>query len=61
MFSPHIDLGQVILAGLISIIGWFIRRELTSLTSRLDKHDGILIKMVENIGELKGIVFQKRF
>lgn len=56
MFTSNIDLGQIILTCIIAIIGWFIKREITTLANRLDKHDNILFKMVADIHEVKGIV-----
>jgi len=56
MFTPSIDLGQLVLGTLIAVIGWFVKKELNSLTARLDRHDNILIKLVSELGELKGLV-----
>ena len=56
MFTPSIDLGQLALGILIAIIGWFVKKELNSLTTRLDRHDNILIRLVSELGELKGLV-----
>ncbi len=56
MFTPNVDLGQILLGVLIAIIGWFIKREIVTLSNRLDKHDDILLNLVSELGEVKGIV-----
>jgi hypothetical protein len=55
----HIDLGQVIIIGLgslITIIAWFTKNELTSFGSRLDKHQEILFSMNQTLSTVVGRV-----
>jgi hypothetical protein len=55
----HIDLGQVIIIGLgslITIIAWFTKNELTSFGSRLDKHQEILFSMNQTLSTAVGRV-----
>ncbi len=54
MMSPNVDLGQVIIAGMLAVIGYFIKRELASIGSRLDKHDTLILKMFGDINRLLG-------
>ncbi len=54
MFNATIDLGQVVLASLIMIIGYFVKRTLNEFGSRLDKHDTILLNLVRDVGMLVG-------
>ena len=54
MFTSHIDLGQIVLAALIVIIGYFVKRTLNEFGSRLDKHDTILLNLVRDVGMLVG-------
>ena len=54
MLSSNIDLGQLITAGAIGIIGYLIKRELTSMSSRLDSHDSLILKLVHDVGTLIG-------
>ena len=60
MFTAHIDLGQVILAFLIAIIGYFVRRTLNEFGSRLDRHDTILLNLVRDVGMLVGANVNKK-
>jgi len=53
MFTNSIDLGQVITAALIGIIGFFMKREINTIGKRLDKHDDILFEFAKSIGEKK--------
>lgn len=56
----HVDLGQIIISALIGIVGWLIKREVTSVGKRLDKHEEVLFEMngvvTRAIGEI-GILF----
>jgi hypothetical protein len=58
MITAHIDIGQVVISGLlvsVTIIGWFIKRELSSFCGRLNKHDDILISLTGNVQRLTGL------
>ena len=54
MISPNIDLGQLIIAGLIGGFGWFIKREITRTSIKLDDHEVIIRKLVGDIQFLFG-------
>ena len=56
MLTSHIDLGQLILAALITIVGWFVKREITGFTKRLDKHEEVIISMTSTLAKLAGEV-----
>ena len=49
MLSPNIDAGQLLITGMIAVIGYFIKRELDTITKRLDKHDSMLIRMISRM------------
>lgn len=55
--SPYIDAGQVLISSVLSVvglIGWFIRKELGTINSRLDDHDSKILGLVEKVSELIG-------
>ena len=55
----HVDLGQILIAallGCISIIGWYIKRDLTVFGARLDKHEDRLLHISENLQQVIGQV-----
>lgn len=54
MFTTHIDLGQIILSSMIGIVGWFIKRELSSINGRLDNHDSKFYELVGQVNMLLG-------
>ena len=57
--NVHIDLGQVILIGVslvIAIIGFFIKKEITSFGTRLDEHQRILFQMAQTLATAVGKV-----
>lgn len=39
MISTNVDIGQLIIAALIGIVGWFINRSVSAIDKRLDRHD----------------------
>jgi hypothetical protein len=39
VISSNIDIGQLIIAGFIATVGWFLKLEITRTTDRLDKHE----------------------
>ena len=49
MIEMHIDLGQIILGTLITIVGWFVKREIMRTSIKLDKHELIIQKLVGDI------------
>lgn len=57
MISPSIDLGQLIVALLLSILtllGWFIKKEITNFGKRIDRHDEILFNLTGTVQRLIG-------
>lgn len=54
MLTFHVDLGQIIIASLIAIVGWMVKKMLSSFEKRLDKHDETLIGLVKDVGKLIG-------
>jgi ABC-type transporter Mla subunit MlaD len=54
MISTHVDLGQIIIASMLGIIGYFVKRELASISNRLDKHDGQIIGLIKTVAEVYG-------
>lgn len=54
MFSFNIDLGQIIIAGLIGIVGYFFKRTIDEFKTRIDKHEDILFKMNGDLQLLVG-------
>lgn len=56
MFKGTIDLGQIIISGLIAAVGWFVKRTIEKIESRVDSHEGLLFKMHGDVKEIKGIL-----
>lgn len=57
-----IDLGQLLISGITSclfIIGWFIKRELSTIASRLDRHEELIFDLSNNIQMLTGLQRRK--
>ena len=53
----NVDLGQILLlivGVVISIIGWFIKKEITSFGTRIDKHDEVLFSLTGQVQRLIG-------
>lgn len=60
MITTHIDLGQLILAGMIGVIGYLIKRMVDRVDQRLDKHDALLMGLIKDVAHLIGIVGRRR-
>lgn len=56
VFNPSIDLGQLIVATLLTIIGYFVKKELSTLTRRLDQHEQRIFNLVGDVQKLIGVV-----
>ena len=54
MLNSNIDLGQLIVAGMIGVIGFFVKRELSTITRRLDRHDRVIMNMFGGLNRLLG-------
>ncbi len=54
--SANIDFGQMLIATLIAIVGWFIKKEITDFGKRLDKHEDVIFNMTQTISTVLGQV-----
>jgi hypothetical protein len=57
LFSFTIDFGQILLVAiglLLSIVGWFTKKEITAFGKRIDKHDDALLKLTGQVQRLIG-------
>lgn len=50
MLTSHIDLGQIIIAGLIAVVGYFVKRTVERVEKRLDKHDDMFMSVFVALG-----------
>ena len=42
MFTFNVDLGQIIIASLIGLVGWFSNRAVNRIEKTLDTHDQLI-------------------
>ena len=59
MLTYSLDLGQLVIALLltcVSIIAWFIKKELSGFGTRLDKHESVINNMTSNLATVVGQV-----
>lgn len=54
MLSTNIDLGQLILATLIGLVGWFLKKEINEFKTRLDEHEKGFFKLAGDVQRLIG-------
>jgi len=54
MLNTNIDLGQILVASLIAIVGYFVKRELNQITTRLDRHDSVILDLIRDVSTLIG-------
>lgn len=57
IIQPTIDLGQIVISIfllLISVIGWFVKRDIETLSDRIDKHDVKLFELATSVNRLIG-------
>lgn len=54
MISANIDLGQIIIASLIGIIGYFVKATISRFEVRLDKHDDIIRDLIATVNKIVG-------
>lgn len=45
MVNLNVDLGQIIIAGLIGITGWLIGNKLSLIDNQLAKHDEMILEI----------------
>ena len=53
MFTFHVDLGQLIIASLTGIVGWFVKKKIESYDKRIEKHENLFFRMN---GDLQSII-----
>lgn len=53
MFTAHIDLGQILIASLIGIIGFFVKKTIDDISAKLQRHEDILFRLT---GEMQRII-----
>ena len=44
-FTLHVDLGQLIISSLITIVGYFVKKTIDKFDMRLEKHEEVLFKL----------------
>lgn len=57
MIDSYINLGQVVISVLllfITVIGYFIKKDIESFGKRLDKHDEMLFNLAGSVQRLMG-------
>lgn len=62
MITTNVDLGQLIIVGMMAIIGWFVQRTISEFSKRISSHEELLFDMNGDIHQIKGrlgIVDQK--
>jgi hypothetical protein len=45
MFTFNVDLGQILIASLIAIVGWLLINKITGIDDRLDRHDSMILEI----------------
>lgn len=60
MFSLNVDLGQVIIATLIAVLGYFFKKTIDDFSKRLDKHDALIYNLSMAVSQLLGAMFPGR-
>lgn len=50
MITTSVDLGQLLIIGSLGIIGWFLKRELEHIRTRLARHDRMIFKVAVKLG-----------
>lgn len=54
--DAHIDIGQLIIAILMTVIGWSINRTINNFEKRLASHDRYILKILNRLTLLDGKV-----
>jgi hypothetical protein len=60
MITSHIDVGQLIIATLIGVVGFLIARMISRIDSRLDRHEETIFKIANQVQFLIGKTDGKR-
>ena len=55
MFHFQVDAGQIIIASMIGIIGWFINRTIARIDKTLDGHADMITDLVGKVNFLTGV------
>lgn len=56
MISSNIDLGQVINAGLVGVVGYFVKRLIDRVERRIDKHEDLMFEINGKVQNILGIL-----
>jgi hypothetical protein len=54
MFTLNIDLGQILIATLIAIVGWFVKTAVNRVYVTLDRHDEQINDIIARVEHLLG-------
>lgn len=57
MFNLSLNLGDLLIAAFtacVCIIGWFTKKELSSFSRRLDRHDEVIFSLAGHVQKLIG-------
>ena len=54
MFTFNVDLGQTIIAGLIGVSGYLVKRTIDKFDSRLDRHEQTIFIIAQEVQKLVG-------
>ena len=60
MFTFHVDLGQLIIAGLIGVVGYFVKRTIDRFETKIEQHENIFFNMNTDIQRLIGYLGVER-
>lgn len=54
MITANVELGQLIIAGMVAAVGWFVQRTIITFEERISKHEEMMFEMNGDIKEIKG-------
>ena len=54
MFTLQVDLGQILIVSVLSVTGFLVKRELSSISNRLNDHDARIYGLMGDVKELIG-------
>lgn len=54
MFSFNIDLGQLLISGLIAVVGWFVKRTIDKLERRMDRGEDAIFNLHGDMQTIMG-------
>jgi len=50
MITLNVDLGQIIIASLLAIVGFVIKLSVDRLYQTLDRHDRLIVRILAHLG-----------